>query len=164
MEPGFDSCWKCAPVENPPDAGPFRPAAARTPLFFRWARGWLVLLFVVCVGFLASAGSWILSVLNKVHPMLVFALGGVFFLVVLPVVAHGLFIQIFGEEAWPSQGSAPDEEELAFAQLEQATRLEVRGNVSGALAAYQRVIDEHGGTEAAADAQRSLAALRKKTA
>lgn len=122
-----------------------------------------MLLLVLGVSLVASGGSWVVANLARQHPALATALGGVFLLIVLPVVAHGLFILFFGEEAWPLRDVPPDKKKLAFAQLEQAMRLEARGDVPGALVAYQRVIAGHGGTEAAADAQRSIEALRKWT-
>lgn len=153
-------------MESPPEDGECRPAPHWESFFIRWARGWLVLLMMLCFGLVASCGSWVLAALAKNHQAAAAALGGVMSLIVLPVVAHWLFILFFGEDAWPaaSAGIATSKEEQAFAQLEQATRLEIRGNVSGALAAYQRVIDDHEGTVAAADAQRSMESLRSRTA
>ena len=163
IEDQFDSCWKCVKpqaVAEPPAPREERPAGSS---FFRqWLRGWFVLLFALCLS-LALQGISLLvtsgevpgkTSLNVVTLVLV--------VVLLPVFAYWLFLLFFGVEAWPWKGEptqAPEEEKAA-ALLEEATKLEARGQVQEALAKYAQVVERHPRTAASRDARKSRESLR----
>lgn len=166
IEASFDSCWKCARTNLAPDRGvPAARQGSRTGFFVYWRRGWLVLLMSLCLWFSLHAASYALAALCKEHEALGLVLALALGLIALPAAAFWLFVLFFGAQAWPlpATDAGMSEEDQAFSLLREAGRLEARFQFRDALDAYQQVIERFGGTEAARDAQKSMAGLCART-
>jgi hypothetical protein len=83
---------------------------------------------------------------------------------VLPPCAYWVFALFFGRDAWPWTSAAQEvpREARARALLDEATKLETRGDLKEALAKYEAIVEEFGGTEASHDAQKSIESLRAR--
>jgi hypothetical protein len=162
----FDSCWKCARTDPASDRGiPEAPKGRRAEFFVYWRRGWLVLLMSLCLGLSLNAASYALAALRKEHEALGLVLALALLFLAMPAAAYWIFVLFFGADAWPLPAADVElpKEDQAFALLREAGRLEARFQVREALDAYQQVIERFGGTEAARDAQRSMASLCART-
>src|SRR5207244_3230419 len=95
-------------------------------------------------------------------------------ILILPALAYWLFLLLFGEGAWPAETTRPETDrdgtptretsdaetaERAFGQLEQATKLEIMGQIPEAMAAYEKIVRSFPDTQASRDAQKSVANL-----
>jgi hypothetical protein len=83
---------------------------------------------------------------------------------VLPPCAYWVFGLFFGREAWPWSSAAREvpREERARALLDEATKLETRGDLKEAVIKYETVVEKFAGTEASHDAQKSIESLRTR--
>jgi hypothetical protein len=61
-----------------------------------------------------------------------------------------------------SRNATPRVEEVGYDALAEANRLETRGRVEEAMAAYQKIAEEHPNTGAGHDAQKSLESLKAR--
>ncbi len=157
----FDSCWRCAKVQPPPEpSDDARPGRNRAGFWCAWRRGWLVLLMVLVYGAIASLVGMFFE--HGEGPLAVAGLAVTLF--VLPACAYWVFVFFFGENAWPFprvEREIPREDQAAEF-LDAATKLETRGRVQEALTKYQAVVERFAGTAASRDAQRSIESLRAK--
>jgi hypothetical protein len=140
----------------------------RIPFFVCWRRGWLVLLLWALVGFFLTGILKAFSILVDLSldtpyslswlPGLVLLVGSV---LVVPAIAYWLLVIIFGEP-WPYDSSKPESTPAAaaFALLQEASRLEAKGDTDAALARYQDVADKFPGTIAARNALNSIDSLQ----
>ena len=167
IEDQFDSCWKCvkpAPtVTEPPPRREERPA--RGTFFRNWGRGWFVLLFAFCLSLGFQLVAYLLTSIAKPGNALLGLATVLFVLLFLPWFAYRMFTFFFGADAWPwgkGKDQEPPAEEAAAARLDEATKLEARGQVKEALLAYAEVNEKFPGTAAGRDAQKSLESLRSQ--
>src|SRR5262245_59011835 len=168
IEDQFDKCWKCAKPDLTQEGAKRGEERRRGSFFCYWRRGWLILLMVFCLSLFVSGATYGLSALleqdNKTMALVgaVASLGFVFLL--LPAFAYWLFVFFLGKEAWPlpNREHVVSTEERAYALLEEAIRLGSQGRVNDALAKYQMIADNFGGTAAGRDAQKSIESLRAK--